>query len=309
MLNYGRRGPKMRQLMNMNALQDFISVITHGSFSAASRATMTPKASISRRIRQLEDELQTRLFERTNTGFTLTAEGTLLFERIKPLVNELNDIKTDMMEQTGSPSGKLRISVPPVIAFDTLGKLAARYRELYPLVELELIADSRLVDPIREGFDAVIRVNPMADEEMIGIKIFKETLIFVASPQYREQLALGDPLTELPFISIGTHWKPNQISTVLEGEPRHFNVNTELYISSPFITRSTLISGVGSALLPEALVADDVKAGRLLHLGVSEQPELILWCLYPSRRYVTGRLRAFIDLLKETFSQESSIHH
>lgn len=299
----------MRQLMNMNALQDFISVITHGSFSAASRATMTPKASISRRIRQLEDELQTRLFERTNTGFTLTAEGTLLFERIKPLVNELNDIKTDMMEQTGSPSGKLRISVPPVIAFDTLGKLAARYRELYPLVELELIADSRLVDPIREGFDAVIRVNPMADEEMIGIKIFKETLIFVASPQYREQLALGDPLTELPFISIGTHWKPNQISTVLDGEPRHFNVNTELYISSPFITRSTLISGVGSALLPEALVADDIKAGRLLHLGVSEQPELILWCLYPSRRYVTGRLRAFIDLLKETFSQESSIHH
>ncbi|MMZ40254.1 HTH-type transcriptional regulator DmlR [compost metagenome] len=299
----------MRQLMNMNALQDFISVITHGSFSAASRATMTPKASISRRIRQLEDELQTRLFERTNTGFTLTAEGTLLFERIKPLVNELNDIKTDMMEQTGSPSGKLRISVPPVIAFDTLGKLAARYRELYPLVELELIADSRLVDPIREGFDAVIRVNPMADQEMIGIKIFKETLIFVASPQYREQLALGDPLTELPFISIGTHWKPNQISTVLEGEPRHFNVNTELYISSPFITRSTLISGVGSALLPEALVADDIKAGRLLHLGVSEQPELILWCLYPSRRYVTGRLRAFIDLLKETFSQESSIHH
>ncbi|CAB1211545.1 D-malate degradation protein R [Serratia liquefaciens] len=299
----------MRQLMNMNALQDFISVITHGSFSAASRATMTPKASISRRIRQLEDELQTRLFERTNTGFTLTAEGTLLFERIKPLVNELNDIKTDMMEQTGSPSGKLRISVPPVIAFDTLGKLAARYRELYPLVELELIADSRLVDPIREGFDAVIRVNPMADEEMIGIKIFKETLIFVASPQYRERLASGDPLTELPFISIGTHWKPNQISTVLEGEPRHFNVNTELYISSPFITRSTLISGVGSALLPEALVADDIKAGRLLHLGVSEQPELILWCLYPSRRYVTGRLRAFIDLLKETFSQESSIHH
>ncbi|EPC5389560.1 LysR family transcriptional regulator [Serratia liquefaciens] len=295
--------------MNMNALQDFISVITHGSFSAASRATMTPKASISRRIRQLEDELQTRLFERTNTGFTLTAEGTLLFERIKPLVNELNDIKTDMMEQTGSPSGKLRISVPPVIAFDTLGKLAARYRELYPLVELELIADSRLVDPIREGFDAVIRVNPMADEEMIGIKIFKETLIFVASPQYRERLASGDPLTELPFISIGTHWKPNQISTVLEGEPRHFNVNTELYISSPFITRSTLISGVGSALLPEALVADDIKAGRLLHLGVSEQPELILWCLYPSRRYVTGRLRAFIDLLKETFSQESSIHH
>lgn len=299
----------MRQHMNMNALQDFISVITHGSFSAASRATMTPKASISRRIRQLEDELQTRLFERTNTGFTLTAEGTLLFERIKPLVNELNDIKTDMMEQTGSPSGKLRISVPPVIAFDTLGKLAARYRELYPLVELELIADSRLVDPVREGFDAVIRVNPMADEEMIGIKIFKETLIFVASPQHREQLALGDSLTELPFISIGTHWKPNQISTVLDGEPRHFNVNTELYISSPFITRSTLISGVGSALLPEALVADDIKTGRLLHLGVTEQPELILWCLYPSRRYVTGRLRAFIDLLKATFSQESSINH
>lgn len=296
--------------MNMDALQDFISVITHGSFSAASRATMTPKASISRRIRQLEDELQTRLFERTNTGFALTAEGAMLFERIKPLVNEINDIKTDMMEQTGSPSGKLRISVPPVIAFDAFGRLAARYRERYPLVELELIADSRLVDPIREGFDAVIRVNPNVDEDMVGIKIFKETLMFVASPQYREQLALEDKSTKLPFISIGTHWKPNQISTLLEGEQKHFNVSTELYISSPFITRSTLISGASSALLPESLVTDDIKAGRLIYLGVSEQPELILWCLYPSRRYVTGRLRAFIDLLTETFSpKKSSIHN
>ncbi|MGO4743114.1 LysR family transcriptional regulator [Serratia quinivorans] len=293
--------------MNMDALQDFISVITHGGFSAASRATMTPKASISRRIRQLEDELQTRLFERTKTGFTLTAEGTMLFERIKPLVNELNDIKTDMMEQTACPSGKLRISVPPVIAFDALGKLAARYKALYPLVELELIADSRLVDPIREGFDAVIRSNPNVDEDMVGIKIFTEKLVFVSSPQYREQLAQGDNSTGLPFISIGTHWKPNQISTLLDGEKRNFTVNTELYISSPFIIRSTLLSGAGSALLPEALVADDIKASRLIYLGVSEQPELVLWCLYPSRRYVTGRLRAFIDLLKETFSQESSI--
>jgi len=293
--------------MNMDALQDFISVITHGSFSAASRATVTPKASISRRIRQLEDELQTRLFERTNTGFALTSEGAMLFERVKPLVNELSDIKTDMMEQTASPSGKLRVSVPPVIAFDILGKAAARYRELYPLVELELVADSRLVDPIREGFDAVLRVNPKVDEEMIGVKIFRETLVFVASPQYRERLAAAEPVTGLPFISIGTHWQPTQVSTVWEGEPREFNVNTELYISSPFITRSTLISGFGSALLPEALVADDIKENRLISLGVSEDPELILWCLYPSRRYVTGRLRAFIDLLAETFAQSKSI--
>ncbi|WNN73843.1 LysR family transcriptional regulator [Kluyvera cryocrescens] len=292
--------------MNMNALQDFISVITHGSFSAASRATMTPKASISRRIRLLEDELQTRLFERTNTGFALTSEGTMLFERIKPLVNELTDIKTDMMERAGSPTGKLRISVPPVIAFDTLGKLAARYRELYPLVELELIADSRLVDPIREGFDAVIRVNPSVNEDMIGIEIFKETLIFVASPKYKDILDSGNDAAKLPFISIGKHWKPNKISTILAGEKKDFNVNTELYISSPFITRSTLLSGVGSALLPEALVSYDIKENRLVYLGQSEQPELVLWCLYPSRRYVTGRLKAFINLLKETFKQNNS---
>ncbi|MGE6302953.1 LysR family transcriptional regulator [Serratia liquefaciens] len=295
--------------MNMDALQDFINVITHGSFSAASRVTATPKASISRRIRQLEDELQTRLFERTNTGFALTSEGTMLFERITPLINELNDIKTDMMEQTASLSGKLRISVPPVIAFDILGKVVARYRELYPLVELELVADSRLADPIREGFDAVLRVDPKVDEEMIGIKIFQETLVFVASPQYRERLVSAKPITALPFISIGTHWQPTQISTVWGGDPREFNVNTELYISSPFITRSIIISGFGSALLPEALVADDIKANRLISLGVSEEPELVLWCLYPSRRYVTGRLKAFIDLLRETFSQSKGINH
>ena len=142
---------------------------------------------------------------------------------------------------------------------------------------------------------------------MIGVKIFRETLVFVASPQYRERLAAAEPVTGLPFISIGTHWQPTQVSTVWEGEPREFNVSTELYISSPFITRSTIISGFGSALLPEALVADDIKANRLISLGVSEDPELALWCLYPSRRYVTGRLRAFIDLLAETFAQSKSI--
>ncbi len=291
--------------MNMNALEDFISVVLHGGFSAASRATKTPKATLSRRIRQLEDDLKTRLFERSNTGFILTVEGTTLFERTAPLINELKEVKIDMMEQSANPSGKLRISVPPVMAFDTLGKLAARFKALYPLVELELIADDRKVDPIREGFDAVIRSNPDIDEDMVGIKILTERLMFVASQKYNYLLFEDKNNDPLPYISIGTHWKPKQINTLLNGQKRSFNVKTVLYVSSPFMVHSAVIAGAGSSLLPEVLVANDIEAGNLIYLGESEAPELALWCLYPSRRHVTARLRAFINLLKETFQQES----
>lgn len=287
--------------MNINALQDFISVVIHGGFGAAERATAIPKATLSRRVRQLEDELKIRLFERSNTGFILTVEGSVLFERASPLLKDLKELKDCMLDYSGTPSGKLRISVPPVTLYKDLGLLAARYKERYPLVDLELIASDKKVNPVVEGFDAVIRSNPDSDEGMSGINFFTEKLILVAPLSYVKYLVENGVEEPMPLISIGAHWMPQSISTLLNGEARSFKVKTVLCLSSPFIMLSAVVAGAGAALLPSGLVSEYVEDDRLISLGFSRDLDLKLWCLYPSRRYMPASLRAFIELLKELF--------
>lgn len=287
--------------MNINALQDFVSVVTHGGFGAAGRATTTPKATLSRRVRQLEDELKIRLFERSNTGFILTVEGSLLFERVSPLLNELHEVKNHMMDYSAIPSGKLRISVPPVTIYKSLGILAARYTARYPLVELEVVASDRKVNPVLDGFDAVIRSNPDDNENMSGFNFFTEKLLLVAPGSYRKYLTERADKAPLPLVSIGARWQPQNIETSLNGNARSFKVKTVLCLSSPFMILSAVVAGAGAALLPYGLVSEYVEDGRLVSLGFSNELDLKLWCLYPTRRHMPASLRAFIELLKEMF--------
>jgi DNA-binding transcriptional LysR family regulator len=287
--------------MNINALQDFISVVTHGGFGAAGRATTTPKATLSRRVRQLEDELKIRLFERSNMGFVLTVEGSLLFERVFPLLKELDEVKSHMMDYSAIPSGKLRISVPPVTIHKNLGVLAAEYKQRHPLVELELVASDKKVNPVLEGFDAVIRSNPDSDESMSGVNFFTEKLLLVAPLSYQKYSIEKISEVPLPLVSIGARWQPQSIETSLNGSARSFKVNTVMYLSSPFMILSAVVAGAGVALLPHGLVSEYVEDGRLISLGFSSELDLKLWCLYPSRRHMSASLRAFIELLKEMF--------
>src|SRR5215475_13072697 len=171
--------------MDLLALADFNLVARHGGFGRAARASGRPKATLSRRVTELEASLDLRLFERGARTLKLTEEGKALHERAGLLLTELEETVATIASGGDKPRGKLRISAPLLFSQTAMGKLAAAFALKHPEVRLEVTTEDRSVDMIEEGYDLVIRVNPDPDESLVGRILMRDRLVVVASPSLR----------------------------------------------------------------------------------------------------------------------------
>ena len=168
--------------MDLLALADFTLVARHGGFGRAARASGRPKATLSRRVAELEASLDIRLIERGARALKLTEEGRALFERTGALLTELDETVAAIASGGDKPRGRLRISAPVLFSQTAMGRLAAQFSRRYPEVRLDVTTDDRAVDMVEEGYDLVIRVNPDPDESLVGRIFLRDQLVIVASP-------------------------------------------------------------------------------------------------------------------------------
>lgn len=282
--------------MDLVALADFNLVARHGGFGRAARATDRPKATLSRRVAELEAALNLRLFERGARALKLTEEGKALFERTAALLTELDETTAAIASGGGAPRGQLRISAPMLFSHIAMGKLAAEFAMQYPEVQLEVTTEDRAVDMVEEGYDLVIRVNPSPDEMLVGRIFLRDRMVVVASP------TLGKPADGLtvpvvvPRSSAQSTW---EFATA--GGRSLIDVNPVLRLASLIMIRDATRMGIGAARLPVSLVARDLAAGTLVKWGEVEGPDIELWTLYPSRRLLNARVSAFLDFFKKSF--------
>jgi DNA-binding transcriptional LysR family regulator len=284
--------------MDLLALADFTLVARHGGFGRAARAAGRPKATLSRRVAELEASLDLRLFERGGRALKLTQEGAALYERTAALLTELDESAAAISSGGQIPRGRLRVSAPLLFSQIAMGKLAAEFAMKFPEIRLEATTDDREVDMIEEGYDLVIRVNPAPDEALVGRALLRDRLVVVASP------ALLRPARRdaaVPAVVRGNAdraeaWK------ILTGTARSsMAITPVLSVSSIIMVRDAVRAGVGAGRLPISLVANDLAAGKLVHWGDVEGPDIVLWTLYPSRRLLNARVSAFLEHLKTAF--------
>lgn len=282
--------------MDLLALADFNLVARHGGFGKAARATGRPKATLSRRVAELESSLDLRLFERGARVLKLTVEGRALFERTGRLLAEIDETASSIASGGHTPRGRLRISAPMLFSHMAMGKIAAEFTLRHPEVRLEVTTEDRAVDMIEEGYDLVIRVNPDPDESLIGRAFIRDRLVVVASPKLPRPTkgaaaagvvrGAGEPQT----------WRIKS-----QSGPSTIPIEPVLGLASLVMVRDAVRSGFGAARLPISLVAHDLNNGTLVSWGDIDGPEIALWTLYPSRRLLSARVSAFLDFLKEAF--------
>jgi DNA-binding transcriptional LysR family regulator len=265
--------------MDLLALADFNLVARHGGFGRAARVAGRPKATLSRRVAELEAALDLRLFERGGRALKLTEEGRALFERTAALLTELEETAAAIAYGGERPRGKLRISAPLLFSQTAMGKIAAGFALKYPDVRLEVTTEDRAVDMIEEGFDLVIRVNPDPDENLIGRIFLRDRLVVVASPN------LARPVNDRSTSAVvrGASDRTSSWDVVTPTGRSRIAVDTVLRLSSLIMVRDAVRAGVGVGRLPISLVSHDLAAGTLVHWGDVEGPEITLWTLYPSR--------------------------
>jgi DNA-binding transcriptional LysR family regulator len=176
--------------MDLQALADFNLVAAHGGFGRASRASGRAKATLSRRVAELEQSLGVRLIERGSQSLRLTDEGRALHERTSGPLSDIAEAGEAVVLGASTPRGRLRVSAPVLLAHVAFGRIGARFAHAFPDVQLEIVAEDRLVDPVEDGYDLVIRINPSPDERLVGRRFLHDELLVVAHPDQQRPTAL-----------------------------------------------------------------------------------------------------------------------
>ncbi|WP_273024734.1 LysR family transcriptional regulator [Rheinheimera sp.] len=287
----------MEHFVDLAAIADFNLVAKHGGFGRAARQSGRPKATLSRRIAELENSLQLRLFERGARRLVLTEEGEALYQRTATLLTELDETVLAISSGVARPRGRLRISAPLLFCQLAMGRLAAEFAIKYPDVQLDVISDDQPVDMVDQGYDLVIRVNPAPDENLYGRPILHDRLVVVAHPDL--QRPSGD--VPVPVVVRGFE-KPTTVwQLTSENVTFSIAVTPVLALSSMIMLRDAVRAGAGAGLLPVSLVNQDIQSGKLVCWGEADAAPIELWALYPSRRLLNARVSAFLEHLKAAF--------
>jgi DNA-binding transcriptional LysR family regulator len=292
--------------MDLNGLRIFVTVVDAGGFSRAARTLSVPKSFVSRKVSLLEEHLGVRLLNRTTRSLSLTDAGREFHEqaaRIVAAAEEAERIVTGMRE---TPSGLLRITAPIEFGIAFLGPVAAGFMTRYPEVRLDLALTDRTVDLVEEGVDLAMRAGTLADSSLIARSLGKFRFTLVASPKYLA--ARGTPkrptdLTAHDALVYGavTH-KP---TWVLEDKGRKIRVPIKPRQTSSVLAlaKEAAVAGLGIAFLPSFLCVAEIKRKRLVPiLEKFLPPEREFHVVYPERRHLSAKTRAFLDYLREKMS-------
>ena len=287
--------------MDLTALQSFVKVVQTGSFTRAAEALNTQKAYLSRVITQLEKELGVRLLERTTRSLSLTEIGREFYERAKSILASVDDAQRAVQRAQGEPRGTLKLTCGVEFGMIAVSGWVRSYMASYPHVRVDADFTSRVVDIVHEGFDLAIRVGPLADSMLVVRKLGYLQYGLFASPKYlAKQPALLKPddlavHTALSFAG-GSHqatWifqQPGQT-------PAHIELRPRLKANNVFVVRDAAIDGLGLAQLPLIIAAPAVKQKKLQPvLSDWSLPPVPVHALFASARYLTPKVRAFIDL-------------
>lgn len=290
--------------MDLNALEDFQLVATHRGFGRASRASGRSKATLSRRVADLEEALGVRLIERGARHLELTEAGQQLLARTEGPMGELAEAVAAAREGLATPRGRLRVAAPLLFSQLALGQLAARFLSTYPDVELEVVAEDRVVDLVDEHFDVAIRINPPKDSTLVGRCFARDRLVLAAAPSIERPHEPGDvpmqvPAVVMPSYRDGDIWSVRGGAVTVTPRP-------VLRLSSLVMVRDAVAAGAGVALLPQSISGGLVEKGALAMWGVVGE-EVELWVLHTSRRLQSPKVRAFVEFMCSQYPSGSFV--
>lgn len=282
-----------------HGFEDFVAIVEHGSISAAARERGVPRATMSRRLASLEDDLGVRLIHRSTRSMTLTRAGEALYRRARRVVEEARAARDEVQRHDDTPRGLLRVSIPPgVSGEDGLGCLMLDFLDRWPEVRLEVLSTARHVDVVAEGFDVALRAGPLREDGLVSRIVWRTDTLVVATPALAATHgAPTDPaaLSSWPCV-VGFDGQ----EVPERGWPLHAGGSVPVsgrFATNDLTLRAHLaVQGYGAALLPRQVVAKELAEGRLVPLleGVVGATAA-LRVAWPERAYLPAAVRAFID--------------
>lgn len=288
----------------------FARVVEARSFTGAAARLGVSKSVVSQRVSELEERFRVRLLNRTTRKLSLTPEGLAVYQQCARLLVAAEDA-LDVVDSAGdTPSGTLRLEGPTAFSEDHLLQPIATYLARHDNVRVELVTRDRRSDLIADGIDLALRISPdLADSSLIARKVGNDRTVICASPEYLARK--GEPRTPedllqhdcilYSVLKVSHEWRFKGP----DGEPISVPVTGRFAAESGSMLRRAALDGIGLCVMPRFMISFDLTAGRLRTVldEAFASIDLGVYAIYPAARRPPLKVRAFVDVLVEHFSQ------
>lgn len=283
----------------------FAAIVEQESLVRAAEHLGMPKATVSRRLTNLEAALGQRLLLRTTRRLTLTDFGQEFLDHCRRVAEEVSTTQDFLRSQDVQPRGRLRVSMPGDYARHYFSRAIATFIEIYPEIQFDLDLTSRRVDLIGERFDLAIRLGALENDstlvarkiDELGFGLYASPIYLAlhAAPQHPEELEHHAAVRLLSARGSAVPWKLIRGKAVWEAVPPG-----RLTLNSPDMIQQLLLDGAGIGALPDYFVTEDVRYKRLVRILPKWcLPAVPAWAVMPMRRYLPAKTRAFLAHLEQ----------
>ncbi|AXU97858.1 LysR family transcriptional regulator [Erwinia persicina] len=296
----------------LDSMKVFVQVVELRSFTKAADALQLHRPAVTRAIQQIEADLGVKLLHRTTRSLSLTAEGEAFYQRARLLLLEVSDLMASF-SPTQPPRGRLRIDAPLALTHGILVPALADFQSLYPDIEMVLTASDRKADLVAEGIDCAIRLGELDDSSFISRRLGRVRMATCAAPSYLEKY--GTPLTPDDLIH---HKAVNFFSEhsrevmawnfVVDGETVARRPASSMLVNNSDVLLSCGLAGLGMLHALRTALEPSIATGRLQEVltpyATVTKPVSIL---YPDRRYLSPKVRVFIDWFSALFASQQGV--
>ena len=286
----------------------FVQVVDSGSFTAAADRLSISKSVVSKYVTRLENQLGARLLNRTTRRLSLTEVGRVFYERSRKGLADIEDAQSEVSRMQGEPRGTLRLNAPMSFGILHVAPALPEFLKLYPDITVDMNLDDRKVDVIEEGFDISVRISELPDSSLVAKRLGSCRHAIVAAPAYLDRCGrprTPEELRDHNIISyryqesaLAWHFQPPDSKSIA------VTVSGSLMMNNSLALRAALIEGIGIARTPTFVVGKDIREGRLIPiLRDYKILEVTIFLVYPQRRHLSPKVRAFVDFMAKRITE------
>lgn len=285
----------------LDAMHLFVSVAELGSFTAAAAQLGVARSVVTRQIAALEEHLGVKLMVRSTRRLMLTSAGNAYLDKCRVILDLVETAEAEAMEESLAPRGQLRLGVPLSFGLRHLVPLLLEFAQTYPMIRLSTDFSDRKLHLIDEGIDLAIRISAQLDPGDIARKLGTCRLMAIAAPDYLARHGRPQHPSELiGHTCIGYAQQAHGLpwSFLVEGQLQDFSPPFRLQANNGDALAEAAARGLGITVLPDFIASDYLAGGRVVTLLEGfEPPEMGIYALLPSNRYMPHRVRALIEFL------------
>jgi len=291
----------LTDLLNLNRLVYFTTVMETGSFTAAADRLGVAKAVVSHQIGRLEEELGATLLQRTTRRVNPTEDGRLFYDRAVIILREAEAAYGEISHGAIEPSGTLRLTAPLDYGTKMVAPVMAAYLKAYPHMHVDAIFDDAVSNLVDEQIDLGIRVGWLTDSSNQARRLGTIRQVVVASPAFAASL----PLNVSPRQARSLAWVGNaQLRGIgqwvfsRDGETVLTELNPVIMCDKSLAAHACVLAGIGLGVFPDYSVGDDIAEGRLVPVFADwTLPTGGIHAVFPPARFRPAKVRAFVELL------------